>query len=170
MNDNFKSIYSEGYRVTLIGGICNVGLIALKLLAGIVSHSEALIADAVRSLSDLIADLITLAGFKIGRKEADANHHFGHGRVETFFSSLTGMLLVLGGGYIAFHAIVSIKSLSHPPPGILAVGVAFFSIPIKEGLYQWTIRVWILMKKMGLKKKADNAPFSPMPISFSFRA
>ena len=80
------------------------------------------------------------------------------------------MLLVLGGGYIAFHAIVSIKSLSHPPPGILAVGVAFFSIPIKEGLYQWTIRVWILMKKMGLKKKADNAPFSPMPISFSFRA
>ena len=85
MNDNFKTIYSEGYRVTLIGGICNVGLITLKLVAGIVSHSEALIADAVHSLSDLIADLITLAGFKIGRKEGDANHHFGHGRVETFF-------------------------------------------------------------------------------------
>jgi len=85
VNDNFKTIYSEGYRVTLIGGICNVGLITLKLVAGIVSHSEALIADAVYSLSDLIADLITLAGFKIGRKEADANHHFGHGRVETFF-------------------------------------------------------------------------------------
>lgn len=111
MNDNFKTIYSEGYRVTLIGGICNVGLITLKLVAGIVSHSEALIADAVHSLSDLIADLITLAGFKIGRKEADANHHFGHGRVETFFSSLTGMLLVLGGGYIAFHAICQYQIL-----------------------------------------------------------
>ncbi|RLB21502.1 MAG: hypothetical protein DRG71_08265, partial [Deltaproteobacteria bacterium] len=54
VNDNFKTIYSEGYRVTLIGGICNVGLITLKLVAGIVSHSEALIADAVHSLSDLI--------------------------------------------------------------------------------------------------------------------
>jgi len=136
-----KTKYSEGYRVTLMGGVCNGALIALKLTAGGVGHSEALIADAVHSLSDLVTDLITLVGFKIGRKGADANHHFGHGRVETFFSSLTGMLLVSGGGYIAFHSIMSIRGTPHVSPTILPVIVAFLSIPIKEGLFQRTGRV-----------------------------
>ncbi len=141
MSTDSNTIHSEGYRVTLIGGVCNVGLIALKLVAGVVGHSEALIADAVHSLSDLLTDLITLAGFRIGRKGADTNHHFGHGRVETFFSSLTGILLILGGGYIAFHSIMSIRGISHVSPTILPVVVACLSIPIKEVLFQWTRRV-----------------------------
>ncbi len=141
MNDTTPATNSEGYRVTLIGGICNVGLIALKASAGIISNSEALIADAIHSLSDLITDIFTLAGFRIGRKGADANHHFGHGRVETFFSSITGILLILGGAYIALHSIERIRSPSLGIPGTLAVGVALLSVPVKEALYRWTMRV-----------------------------
>ena len=70
-------------NITMVGVFINGFLILLKLLAGIWGQSQALIADAVHSASDLFTDAVVLFGIYIGRRPPDRHHHFGHGRIET---------------------------------------------------------------------------------------
>ena len=66
-----------GRSVTLVGALVNAILVLLKLVAGILGHSQALIADAVHSVSDLFTDVIVLLGLRLGRKALDEEHPFG---------------------------------------------------------------------------------------------
>ncbi len=70
-----------GQRVTWVGAVANTLLIVLKFIAGILGHSQALIADAVHSVSDLFTDAIVLLGLRIGGKAPDEGHPFGHARM-----------------------------------------------------------------------------------------
>ena len=81
---------SASYRVTFAGVAVNAVLVALKLVAGIVGHSQALVADAVHSASDFVTDGIVLFGLRAGQKGPDEDHHFGHRRIETLASLLVG--------------------------------------------------------------------------------
>ena len=72
-----------GRSVTLVGAVVNALLILCKFVAGIFGQSQALIADAVHSVSDLFTDAVVLFGLRVGRKEPDEKHHFGHARIET---------------------------------------------------------------------------------------
>ena len=73
----------QGRNITLIGAVVNLFLIAIKFVAGLFGHSQALIADAVHSVSDLFTDAVVLLGLRMGRKGPDQDHHFGHARYET---------------------------------------------------------------------------------------
>jgi cation diffusion facilitator family transporter len=132
---------SAGQRVTWVGAITNALLILCKFAAGIFGHSQALIADAVHSVSDLFTDVIVLFGLKIGRKEPDEAHPFGHARIETLASSVVGLALIATALYLGIDAASNIYRHSEYHPTKLALIGAGLSIILKEALYHYTVRV-----------------------------
>ena len=129
-------------RVTLVGAVINLLLSVGKIVGGIVGQSQALIADGVHSLSDLLSDALVLFASRWGSLEADHNHPYGHERIETLATLGVGLLLLaLGAGFL----IDSVGRLLNPErlwtPGWLAFGIAVLSVLTKEGLYHYTVRV-----------------------------
>ena len=132
---------TTGRRVTLVGVAVNAALIGLKILGGILGRSQALIADAVHSVSDLFTDLVVLWGLKAGRKAADDDHHFGHARIETLASTVVGFSLIGAAVYLGIEAGLSIYDHTPSSPSWLAVVAAAFSVLSKEVLYRYTVKV-----------------------------
>ena len=130
-----------GQRVTWVGAIANALLIVCKFGAGILGHSQALIADAVHSVSDLFTDVIVLLGLKIGRKEPDEGHPFGHARIETLASAVVGLALIATAIYLGVEAGLNIYRHADYHPNRLALIGASISIAVKEALYHYTVRV-----------------------------
>lgn len=131
----------QGSSVTLIGASVNTALIALKFIAGIVGMSQALIADAVHSVSDLFTDAVVLLGIRIGTKEPDEGHPFGHARLETLASSVVGIALIVTALYLGIKSALDIYTNTEYHPTVLALVGAAVSIIAKEILYHYTVRV-----------------------------
>jgi cation diffusion facilitator family transporter len=132
---------AAGVRATWIGCGTNVSLVVFKLWAGFAANSQALIADGFHSLSDLFSDFVVLLGLKWGRKAEDADHPFGHARIETISSMVIGLTLIVVGVGITYSAIRSIYLHNPSNPGLLAIYAAAISIVLKEILFWYTIRV-----------------------------
>jgi len=132
---------ASGLTVTQVGIVINVALVVLKVSVGWLGRSQALIADGVHSLSDLLSDLVVLLGLKWGRKEEDESHPFGHARIETVAGMLTGLILVGTGIVLAYRAVTAIYQHSESTPGLALIIAAAISIVLKEGLYWYTIKV-----------------------------
>jgi cation diffusion facilitator family transporter len=130
-----------GKRVTLVGVVVNTLLILLKFVAGIVGSSQALIADAVHSISDLFTDIVVLVGLRISQKPPDKTHHFGHARLETLASTIVGFALVATALYLGINASLTIYHHNEYHPTLLALSGAGLSIVLKEALYHYTIRI-----------------------------
>lgn len=162
MTDNNNTVYpvdagvqlAEGLKVTWVGLFANLLLIALKLVGGLVGKSQALIADAVHSISDIFSDVVVLFGLKWGRKGADDEHHWGHARIETISSLIVGLLLFLVALGIAYNAIVSIYDHETSSPTKLAIYVAAGSILVKEALYWYTVKVGRRIRSIALISNA----------------
>ncbi len=131
-------------RITILGAIVNVALAAVKVAVGLVANSYALVADGIHSLSDLVTDLAVFWGIRAGRRPADADHRYGHGRFETLAAFFVGIVLILAGGAFGWRAAVSVfATIGGAPlalPGPAALSVAVFSVLAKEGLYRLTAR------------------------------
>ena len=121
-----------GRSVTLVGALINSLLILFKFLAGIFGHSQALIADAVHSVSDLFTDAVVLFGIKIGRKAPDEKHQFGHARIETLACAVVGLALVATALYLGIKASLNIYKNAEYHPTVLALIGAGISIASKE--------------------------------------
>jgi len=128
-------------RVTLWGLAVNVGLAVAKFLFGIVGGSQALVADAVHSLSDLVTDVAVVVGAGFWSAPADAEHPHGHGRIETLITSAIGILLGGVGVGLAYRAMQTLHEAHLSSPGWSAFAVACLSIVAKEALYRWTASV-----------------------------
>ena len=133
----------EIYRVTIVGSVVNLLLLAFKFFAGIVGHSAAMLADAVHSLSDFVTDIIVLVFVKLSSKPEDADHDYGHGKYETLATAIIGICLCLVGLGIFWNGAQSIwhvvRGGTLPQPGMLALVAAVVSIVSKEALYQYTV-------------------------------
>ncbi|MEJ2586420.1 MAG: cation diffusion facilitator family transporter [Deltaproteobacteria bacterium] len=130
-----------GQKVTWMGVVANSLLMVFKFLAGVFGHSQALIADAIHSVSDLFTDLIVLLGIRIGRKGPDEDHPFGHARLETLASAVVGIALIITACYIGITAALNIYRHTEYTPTPLALVGAGVSILVKELLYHYTVRV-----------------------------
>jgi cation diffusion facilitator family transporter len=130
-----------GKSVTIIGAMVNIALIVFKLLAGVFGRSQALIADAIHSVSDLFTDAIVLIGLRFGGKAPDENHHFGHARIETMASAAVGVALVVTAVYLGMTAAFNIYRHTEYHPRILAVLAAAVSVAVKETMYHYTVYV-----------------------------
>ena len=133
------------YRATWIGMVVNIALSLLKLAAGILGRSGAMIADAVHSISDLATDVIVLIFARISSKPEDAGHNYGHGKYETLASILISLALIAVGGGILVDSIRNIRLVLTGEiigrPGAIALIAAAISIVAKEVLYRYTVRV-----------------------------
>lgn len=132
------------YKVTLIGGAVNVILLAFKFVAGILGHSDAMVADAIHSLSDFITDLIVLLFVYISGRPQDKTHDYGHGKYETLALIFIGVALMAVAIGIFTNGAQKIVSWYHgeelAAPGMLALWAALVSILLKELTYLYTIR------------------------------
>jgi cation diffusion facilitator family transporter len=131
----------EVRRVTLWGLAVNVGLSAAKFVFGVVGGSQALVADGVHSLSDLVTDLAVVVGAGFWSAPADAEHPYGHGRIETLITTAIGIALGSVGVGLGYRAVQTLYSAHASSPGWSALAVACLSIVAKEALYRWTTRV-----------------------------
>ena len=130
-----------GRSVTLVAVLINAFLIVFKCLAGIFGHSQALIVDAVHSVSDLFTDFVVLLGLRIGRKAPDEEHHFGHARIETLASAIVGLALIATALYLGIKASWNIYRHTEYYPTWLALVGAGASIALKEALYHYTVHI-----------------------------
>lgn len=132
------------YRVTFAGFIVNLVLSLLKLAAGIVGRSGAMVADAVHSFSDLATDVVVIAFARISAKPRDEGHDYGHGKYETLAAILIGLALGAVGAGILANGVQNIRLViaggELPRPGSVALAAAVVSISVKEILYRYTIR------------------------------
>lgn len=127
-------------RVTLVGAAVNCGLALLQISFGLLGKSQALLADGLHTLSDLSTDFIVLYASKRAAKEADEDHPYGHGRIETLASLLLGAILAVVGVGIGIRGVDSIFESGRPNPEAITIIFAFLAIVAKEGLYHYTLR------------------------------
>ncbi|MEG0020298.1 MAG: cation diffusion facilitator family transporter, partial [Oscillospiraceae bacterium] len=128
-------------KVSFVSIVVNVTLSAFKLFAGVVSSSSAMISDAVHSLSDVFSTFIVIIGVNISARESDADHPYGHERMESVASIILSVLLFLTGVGIGISGLEKVFSSSQTPlraPGRLALVAAVSSIVIKEWMYWYT--------------------------------
>ncbi|MBN2703923.1 MAG: cation transporter [Pontiellaceae bacterium] len=129
---------SEAKQITVIGLIINVLLSALKFALGILGHSQAVVADAVHSLSDMGTDLLVLFGIRIWSAPADERHPYGHQRIETIITLLISVLLGLVAFEIALQATKRLGAGNGHTPVLFAVLGPLVSIIVKEILFRKT--------------------------------
>lgn len=128
-------------RVSLVSIGGNVALSGFKLAAGLVGHSGAMISDAVHSLSDVFTTFIALLGVRLAGKGADADHPYGHERLECIASLVLAALLVITGAGIGYAGLSNI--LRHAEiaiPGTVALWAAALSIAGKEAMFWYTLK------------------------------
>ena len=140
-----KSIHKQASRVVWIGFIANLILTVIKLVAGILARSSAMVADGVHSISDFATDLVVIGGLSVSSRPKDHNHKYGHGKVETLATAFVGSVLIVVGIGLFYGGIVKIYSVYRgetlPQPGMAALYAAIGSILVKEILFQYTLKV-----------------------------
>lgn len=129
-------------RSVLVSVCVNLLLTALQVTAGLFAGSQALIADGIHSLSDLLADFVVLLASRHSSKAADADHHYGHRRYENAASlALGGLLLAVGLGML-WSAFVRIESpQAIPKVHAVALYVALGTLLAKELLFRYMLAV-----------------------------
>lgn len=136
------SRHSEGRRITWISVGVNFVLTIIQIVVGWISHSQSLIADAMHTLSDIVADGFVLYANRKGAEAADAEHPYGHGRYETAASLVLGLLLAVTGGGILLAAAERLANIdSVPPVGQAAMWAALFTLAAKELLFRYMLRI-----------------------------
>jgi cation diffusion facilitator family transporter len=137
---SLKERYFQIRRVTLVGSAVDLSLGIIKIVGGWFSHSQALIADGVHSLSDLATDVLVLYAAKHAHAEADADHPYGHARIETAATVGLGVaLVVIGIGIIwdSVNRLMSPETLTVPESW--AIAIAGVSVVAKEAVYHYSM-------------------------------
>lgn len=132
--------YALTRQVTLVGAALDSFLAAAKIIGGVLAHSQALIADGIHSLSDLITDGFVMFAAKHAHTKPDAEHPYGHERIETVATVALGAMLIFISIGIALD---SLWRLFNPEaliiPAWWAITIAAASVILKEGIYHYTI-------------------------------
>ena len=150
-----KNRYDESNKVTLITILLNIGLTILKILAGILGNSTAIIADGLHSASDIITSIGILIGNKISRKPRDDEHQYGHEKAESLVSFILAAVLIIVALKIGYDGVKELFNINDILiPNSLPLIVALISIGVKEYQYQITIRVAKRINSSSLKADA----------------
>lgn len=140
-NDLAKQNEKIVMRVSTNSMIVNIILSVFKVAAGFIANSGAMISDGVHSASDVFSTIIVMIGYKMSAKESDANHQYGHERMECVAAILLAMVLCVTGFAIGAGGVEKIfgaEASALEVPGKLALAAAVLSIVVKEGMYHYT--------------------------------
>lgn len=136
--DEFQKVAN---RVSITSIVANVLLSLLKILAGIIAHSSAMVSDAIHSASDVFSTFVVMIGIRLAAKKPDKEHPYGHERLECVAAIVLAMVLLMTGLAIGGGALKNIIQGNYnnlKEPGILALVAAIVSIIMKEGMYWYT--------------------------------
>lgn len=145
MASSVAETFSDKQRVarktTLVSVALNAVLVVLQIIVGVIAHSQALIADGVHSLSDLVSDFVVLIANRHSGAKPDADHNYGHSRYETVASLFLGAILITVGVGMLARAGTRIANLGDiPPVHASALAVAVLVLISKEGLFRYMLR------------------------------
>lgn len=129
------AVSSRSLRIALLGLLVNIALAAVKLVAGVVGHSGALIADGIESFADILGSVVIWGGLHISARPADANHPYGHGRAEALAALAVAAMIIAAAVWIAVEAVHQIRTPHDMPAGFTLV-VLLAVVVIKEVLYR----------------------------------
>ncbi|WP_296936847.1 cation diffusion facilitator family transporter [uncultured Marinobacter sp.] len=136
-------------RVTIIGMILDAVLGVIKVIAGALFHSQALLVDGIHSFTDVASDLVVLGVMKVSRQEPDDDHPYGHQRIETFGTLVLGSILIAVGAALAWENILRlIEGGVDTVPGWPVLVAAAVSVAGKEWIFRYT-------RHVGLKIRSD---------------
>lgn len=138
-------------KLSLVGIFGNVLLAGFKLFAGLIGRSGAMVSDAVHSLSDVFATFVAFLGVRLSKQPEDAEHPYGHERLECVASLILGLILAgtgLGIGYSGVQKLISGEEIEIPT--LLPLIAAAVSIVVKEAMFWYT---------MHYAKKMDSPAF-----------
>lgn len=127
---------------TLVSVVVNIVLTVAQLITGVWAGSQALVADSLHSLSDLLSDFLVLLVNRHSHKEADADHQYGHRRFENAASLALGVLLLGVSAGMLWQAVLKLTGTAPPQPvhGV-ALAVAALTLVCKEGLFRYLLAV-----------------------------
>ncbi len=128
-------------KTTCVSIVANIFTAILQMAVGVFAHSQALIADGVHSLADLVADGMVLFANRHSDARPDADHHYGHSRYETVASLFLGMLLLMVAVGLLWRAGSRMLGAGPiAPVHSMALWVAIVTLFLKEGLFRYLLR------------------------------
>lgn len=154
---NIESDSKLAKKVSGIGFIANLFLAISKLSVGIIAHSQALISDSINSIGDVLSTFVVYVGVLASKKDADADHQFGHERLDSVAAIILSMFFLATAAFIGYEGISKIiagVSGNLEAPGTLAWVVALIAILIKESLYWYTMIAAKKLNSTALKAAA----------------
>jgi len=154
-DQNVRRAY--GMLCGVLGIVLNVLLFAGKYLAGILSGSIAITADAFNNLSDAGSSVITLVGFKFSGRKADADHPFGHGRIEYLSGFGVSMVIILMGFELLKSSVQKVLSPEPVEAGILPVLILIVSICVKMYMAYYNRSVGAKINSEAMKATAMDS-------------
>ena len=128
-------------KSTFVSIALNTVLMTLQIVIGVIAHSQALVADGVHSLADLVSDFVVLIANRHSGAEPDADHNYGHSRYETVASLFLGALLIAVGVGMLWRAGTRLADLQDiPAVHLSALAVAVLVLVSKEALFRYMLR------------------------------
>ena len=144
-----------GRRIAIASMLISAGLAAAKIAIGLHAGSTATVSDGIESAGDVLASGLVLLGLVIAAKPPDAEHPYGHGRLETLSALAVGMMLVTTGVFIAFESLHLARDSSQPPAAY-AIWPLIVSIAIKAILSAYKRHYGRKIQSSGLIADAWN--------------
>lgn len=125
-------------KVSAISFSFNLLLLVIKMIFGLISSSQSLIADAVNSAGDIVASLVSIIGIKVASKPGDKEHPYGHGKAEYIFAALVGISMIIASIAMIKNAILSMVSNSTVNVSIFLIFVCIITILLKFSLMMYS--------------------------------
>ncbi|MCR5750759.1 MAG: cation diffusion facilitator family transporter [Kiritimatiellae bacterium] len=141
-------------RASFVGMFVNVSIAVLKGVGGVAFSSQALVADAVHSLSDLVTDIAVVLGVRYWTAPADDEHPYGHGKIESLVTLFIAVALAIAAYELGVKAAGPLTGGGAVAPGMGAFFMALVSVFSKEWLFRWTRRVARETKSQALEANA----------------
>ncbi len=150
--------YHEAKKVTLVSVGVNIALTLLQIVVGIIGKSQALVADGMHSLSDLLCDFLVLFANRHGSKDADADHPYGHARIETATTLVLGVILMGTGAVLLWGAAQRLQDpLALQKVHQMTLWIAILTLAGKEGLFRYMLHVARRLRSRMLEANAWHA-------------
>ena len=150
-----EASYRTAQRVTAAGIAVSSLLAVANLVVGLLARSTAVFATGLEFAGDVLAATVVLVGMRVASRAPDANHPYGHGRVETLSAFVVGLILMAGGVLIAYRSLQAVGA-AHAPPGPAAIVVLAAAIVLRGVMSVVKFRVGRQVRSAALVADAWN--------------
>jgi len=145
----------RGRRVALAGICASAALAAMNIVVGILARSTSVVATGIEFAGDVLASTVVFFGMSVAVKPADANHPYGHGRLETLAAFVVGLVLAAGGAGICWNSLQAVGE-AHLPPGPAAIAALLVAILVRGTMSGIKFRVGRRIQSASLVADAWN--------------